>query len=162
MAEEIWKDIKGYEGLYQVSNKGRVKSLKRKGVGSDRILPGRPAGESGSNRALWRLVGLTKNLKGEARKMHHLVAEAFIPNPDNCTNVRHLNDDPDDNRPENLEWYIAQGEDSKVSKLTEKEVLNIRSKYEAGGYTYKELGEEYGVTPTSIWSVVKRRHWKHI
>lgn len=162
MAEEIWKDIKGYEGLYQVSNKGRVKSLKRKGVGSDRILPGRPAGESGSNRALWRLVGLTKNLKGEARKMHHLVAEHFIPNPDNCTNVRHLNNDPDDNRSENLEWYKAQGEDSEVSKLTEKEVLNIRSKYKTGGYSYKDLGKEYGVHYGTIACVVKRETWKHI
>lgn len=104
--EEIWKPIPNYEGLYEVSNMGRVKSLGktvlRKGVYvhyhgkiiSQNIVKG------------YMQVMLSKNSKRVNTKVHRLVAIAFIPNDDpvNKTTVNHKNEDKLDNRVENLEW----------------------------------------------------------
>lgn len=92
--EEIWKDIKGYEGLYQVSNLGRVKSLNYRRMGFSKILiPG--AGGRG-----YACV----SLYGRSVKIHRLVAETFIPNPNKFKCVNHINGIKTDNRVENLEW----------------------------------------------------------
>ena len=103
---EIWKDIKGFEGYYQVSNLGRVKSLERtvksKGNGmmviKERIL--RPS----LNGSGYPIVGLSKGSDHTSHIVHRLVAEAFIPNPDNLSDVNHINQDKTDNRAENLNW----------------------------------------------------------
>ena len=109
--EEQWKDIEGYEGLYQVSNLGRIKSLgrtimRRTRWGSvkpytmkPRILkPKRCQGD-------YFQVGLfTIDGQHSVAKIHRLVAKAFIPNPDNMPEVNHKNEDKADNRADNLEW----------------------------------------------------------
>ena len=97
---EIWKDIKGYEGLYQVSNLGRVKSLeriitKKNGVTlpiKEKIL------QYGIDRKGYYFVGLYKNSKGKNKSIARLVAEAFIPNPDNKPEINHINTIRTDNR----------------------------------------------------------------
>lgn len=103
--EEIWKDVKGYEGLYQVSNLGRVKSLSR-------ALPhtkGYIAHYKGKLLPLQKCrnysrVGLSKNGKQTGYFVHRLVAEAFIPNPDNLPEVNHKDENPSNNNVNNLEW----------------------------------------------------------
>lgn len=102
---EIWKNIKGYEGCYQVSNMGRIKSLSRKVWNgkayfwtSVRVL--RP----GIDRDGYFLVNLSKNGKAKTEKVHRLVAKAFIPNPENKEAVNHIDEDPSNNKMENLEW----------------------------------------------------------
>lgn len=93
--KEIWKDIKGYEGIYQVSNLGRVRSLDRidsnnhplKGV----IL------KSYISNSGYLLVGLYKQQKRDGKLLHRLVAEAFIPNPDNKPEIDHINTIKTDN-----------------------------------------------------------------
>ena len=93
--EEIWRDIEGYEGLYQISNKGRVKRL----LGpSERIL--RP----GINGSGYLLVNLYKNGVGLSKRIHRLVAQAFITNPDNLSEVNHKDENKLNNCVENLEW----------------------------------------------------------
>ena len=99
--EEIWKDIKGYEGRYQISNFGRVKSLIYPKEKIMNIYNFRRDGEKG--KGYWR-VRLIKNSSYKYFFVHRLVAEAFIPNPNNYATVNHINGDKTDNRAENLEW----------------------------------------------------------
>lgn len=100
--EEEWRDIKGYEGLYQISNKGKIKSLERlspqKHLIPEKILNTCHA-EAG-----YVDVSLYKDGKRMHKKPHKLVAEAFIPNPDNLPEVDHIDANKDNNCVENLRW----------------------------------------------------------
>lgn len=103
MCNEIWKDIEGYEGLYQVSNLGRVKNLERyvnsrsgKRKSKEKIL------KQSRNRYMY--VVLSKNSKRNCFTVHRLVAKAFLPNPNNLPQIDHINTDKTDNRVENLRW----------------------------------------------------------
>lgn len=96
--EEIWKDIKGYEGLYQVSNLGRVKSSNYGRMGYEKIL------KPNINRKGYHLIGLHLKGKVSCAKIHRLVAIAFIPNPNNYPQVNHIDGNPGNNSITNLEW----------------------------------------------------------
>ena len=98
MEEEVWKPIKGYEGLYEISNLGRVKSLNYRGTGKGKIL------KNIEDRKGYLKVCLTKNGRHKIFRVHRLVAEAFIPNPENKPCVDHINTIKNDNRIENLRW----------------------------------------------------------
>ena len=93
--KEIWKDIKGYEGIYKVSNLGRVKSLDRIDS-NNHPLKGVILKPYISNSG-YLLVGLYKQQKRDRKLLHRLVAEAFIPNPDNKPEIDHINTDKTDN-----------------------------------------------------------------
>ena len=97
--EEEWKDIKNYEGLYQVSNWGRVKSL---GNGKN-YKYGRILKQSKNGRG-YLFVSLCKSGKKKNYTIHRLVAETFIPNPDNLPQVNHKDENKNNNKVENLEW----------------------------------------------------------
>lgn len=111
---EIWKDIEGYEGIYQVSNEGRVKSLARV-IEVMNILFGsqirhlkekyiKPKVNS-NNRLQVRLY---KDGVKEEKQIHVIVAEAFIPNPNGCDVVHHIDHNPLNNRVENLVWMSKE------------------------------------------------------
>ena len=89
----MWKNIKGYEGLYQVSNYGRVKSLHKNG----KIINGYIDGKG------YMHVALSKNGKKKWFRMHRLVAQAFIPNHDNLPIINHKDENKLNNRVDNLE-----------------------------------------------------------
>ena len=99
--QEIWKDIKGYEGLYQVSNFGRVKSI-------ERMIKNRKCEEvikvpSFSNKGYLRL-SLCNYGKIKYYSIHRLVAEAFIPNDENKPTVDHIDRNKTNNHVNNLRW----------------------------------------------------------
>lgn len=106
MEEEIWKDVVGYEGLYQVSNLGRVKSLPRKHhtrgwyMTKERILSPRVCGSQREYLAVY-LFGDNKH---KQYKIHRLVARAFVPNPHHYKEINHIDENKGNNRADNLEW----------------------------------------------------------
>lgn len=104
---EIWRDIKGYEGLYQISNEGRVKSLPREWKCARNESGNRNHNEiimSPQLRLNYYRVRLVKDGVGKNKSIHRLVAEAFIDNPDNKPVIDHINGNSIDNRVENLRW----------------------------------------------------------
>ena len=107
MVEEIWKDIKDFEGRYQISNEGRVKSLARKFIDrsgreqniKERILKLR------NDKDGYKVISIRDGSgKRKSFRVHRLVCEAFIPNPDNKPQVNHIDEDKSNNRICNLEW----------------------------------------------------------
>jgi hypothetical protein len=106
MEDEVWKDIEGYEGFYQVSDKGRIKSLDRiviSGYGKPHRLKGKIL-KAQTHHCGYLEITLHKDGKKNTHKVHRLVAEAFIQNIDNLKEVNHKNEDKTDNQVENLEW----------------------------------------------------------
>lgn len=164
---EIWKDIKGWEGKYQVSNFGRVKSFYGK---RETILT--PVHNMQSLR-----VGLsnyrTKVLK--TVKVHRLVAMAFLPNPENKPVINHIDNNYTNNHVGNLEWCTqteniahcvkqnrqGNGEKARHSKLTENDVKVIRTRVK-NGEPQKKLALEYGLNPSNISLIINKKSWKHI
>lgn len=112
--EEIWKDIEGYEGLYQVSNLGRVRSLDRVvqqlnrwGKYQSRFYRGCVL-NPGVTHDNYQSVSLTRQGKSASYSVHRLVAQAFIPNPDSLPQVNHKDENPSNNCVDNLEWCTAK------------------------------------------------------
>ena len=100
---EIWKDIAGYEGLYKVSNRGRVKSLGRKKGGG--LCDGYIGNEDKQG---YIRVTLSKNGKTKNFQVHRLVAEAFLDKIEGKNVINHKDENPSNNNVENLEWFTAK------------------------------------------------------
>ena len=100
--EEIWKDIEGYEGLYQVSNLGDVRSLKYAGGNKVKLL------KQTTNKGGYKQVILHKDGKRKNYKVHRLVAMVFISNPNNYKEVNHKDENPSNNDVSNLEWCTSE------------------------------------------------------
>lgn len=129
MGNEIWKDIKGFEGLYQISNLGRVKSLPKyiysRGypqLRKEKLLKPCYVGKYRNYLA----VRLNDNIQ---YKIHRLVAEAFIPNPNNLPQVDHIDDNKENNRVENLQW-ITNEDNRKKAWLTG--AITLEKNYKRG------------------------------
>lgn len=95
--KEIWKDVPGYEGVYKVSNKGRLYSLKRFKV----LKPY-------TNKCGYKMIMLQRNKVSHYTSIHRLVASAFLPNPNSLPQVNHKDENPSNNNVENLEWCTAK------------------------------------------------------
>lgn len=160
---ETWKPALNYEGFYEVSSIGRVRR-----VTSGKII--QPSITGGYYR-----LSFSKNGKIRLVSVHRLVVEAFIARIAPKLHVNHKNGIKLDNRFENLEIVTPKenciharkvlglhvfGEHNPAAKLTEKQVLEIRGLYKKG--RSKDLAKQFGVNINTIWSVVFRRHWKHI
>ena len=174
---EIWKDVVGFEGRYQVSNKGRVKSLDReiKTVNGSYIWKGRLLSASKiKNR--YPNVALCNYGKPRSYEIHRLVGLAFIENPLNKRIVNHINGIKNDNRVENLEWVTHQenmahaiktglinqnGENSVLSKFTKDDIIKIRKRYSEGVSAYRIAKDLGFVCKATIWNIVKGITYKH-
>jgi hypothetical protein len=105
--EEQWKAIKGYEGIYEVSNLGRVRSLDRHrkaAYGKTAFIRGIEVAIRRNSTNDYLIVCLSKDGKSIHALVHRLVAEAFVPNPNNLPQVNHKDEDKGNNRSDNLEW----------------------------------------------------------
>ena len=103
---EEWRDIEGYEGLYQVSNLGNVRSITRSVTypnGGNRVFQGQELSKICAATGYYQ-VGLSRNGKVKVTNIHRLVAVAFIPNPENKPHVNHIDANKKNNDCSNLEW----------------------------------------------------------
>ena len=165
---EVWKDITGYEGYYQVSNSGNVKSL-------DRVVKHRTSGfltlkgkllkprKSTQDR---KYVDLNKNKKAKRFYIHTLVAQTFIGERPKGYDICHINGNNQDNRLENLRYdtkgqnqidIYRQGGKHGLGKLSIEQVLEIRQLYATGEYTHFELAKKFNVSQNTTQRVVKRQ-----
>lgn len=177
----VWKPIKNYEGIYEISNNGEVRSLDKKvkvWFGYRRVT-GKPlSGEI--NRDGYCRVQLS-NAETNSRDrvyLHRLVAGAFIGNPSNKPCVNHKDGNKLNNNVDNLEWVTHQenviheyatglckgprGELCGSHKLTERQVITIRNSWKEGILLQKELAKMFEVSKECISSIISRRNWKHI
>lgn len=165
--KEIWKDIEGFEGYYQVSNLGRVRSVdrvvtqfngwanaKRPTKGRIRTITKQTQGYS--------QVGLCKNGVQKSYRLNRLVAKAFVPNPDNKLYVNHIDGNKDNNRADNLEWVtnsenIMHAYKNGLLKHWQKPVLqiddngNVVAEYES----IKQAADTLGCSKGNICSSCK-------
>lgn len=152
--KEIWKDIQGYEGLYQVSNLGRVKR-----VTTGRILKG------GKDKYGYLIVNLYKYSVGSIKTIHRLVAEAFIPNPENKPQVNHVDENKTNNSLDNLEWMTAKentnhgtrNERSGKSQSIPIIATNLKTGESMEFYGSNECARQLGLHQASITKVLKGR-----
>lgn len=136
--KEIWKDIFEYEGLYQISNLGNVKRLESKWVCSrghtitrkEHLIKGT------FDKDKYLMVHLSNKNKNKRISVHRLVAQAFIPNPNNLPQINHINGNKTDNRIENLEWCNS------------KENIN---------HAIKKLNINYGRYKEKMWEANKKK-----
>ena len=142
MEQEIWKDVVGYEGLYQVSNLGNIKSLNRICRQKNRKYCLKEKNiKLNYNETGYTYVKLSKNKKQRTLLVHRLVAQAFIPNPENKPTINHKNGKHDCNIVDNLEWatYLennvhAYKNGLKTQKNRRKPILQIKDGIIIGRY----------------------------
>lgn len=151
--KEIWKDCKGYEGLYQVSNLGRVWNIKRQnyihgGWDKDGYI---------------RVNLVAKNGKNKTERVHRLVALAFIDNPNNYPVVNHKDENKQNNSVENLEWCTVQYNNI-YSKGKAVLCVELNKTFDCS----QSAGKELGIDPSSIRKCCKGKqstcggyHWKY-
>ena len=163
---EIWKDVEGYEGLYQVNQFGEVKSLpKQIGLGyitKEKILKPR------CNNSGYLIVNLSKDGKGLNKTVHRLVAKAFIPNPEGLPEIDHIDGDKTNNVVENLQWisHVENNRKKTTGIGIPKRVENV----ETGEIfeTMTAAADKYNVSKVAISNAVKRGgrsagyHWRVI
>lgn len=172
---EMWKDIEGFEGLYQVSNLGRVKSLSRKCGTCYKKESIRKLSNSKDGYLKIRLVGKGKDI---TTRVHRLVATAFIPNLNNKDTVNHIDGNKHNNAVSNLEWATRTeqlkhayrlglkksntGEYNTQSKLTKKQVEEIKKTYKKGSRNFSstKLAKLYNVSHKTILNIVNNKTYQ--
>lgn len=169
--EEIWKDIIGYETLYQVSNLGRIKSLpKRTSKGESIMKTGRDVSTG------YEVVQITKNNKKLTIRVHSIVAQAFLTKPESVKRlcVNHKDGVKHHNWVDNLEWTTysnnvkhayrlglaapPRGEKQGKSKLKEYQIVEIK----LSNLPHKELAVIYNVHATTIGRIKSGKRWSHM
>lgn len=168
--KEIWKPVKGYEGLYEVSNLGRVKSLFRKDKRNRNTIPEKILTDQIDKPGYCRVIFHDH----KRYSVHRLVCTAFIKNTEGKPQVNHKNGIKTDNRLSNLEW-VTRSENSKhayktglqeptrICKLNDSDVLLIR-KYSKAGLQGKIIHSKYFpcVSYQAVSDIIARRRWSHI
>jgi len=178
MNDEVWKDVVGYEGLYEVSGNGKVMSKKRRGV-KERIIKSHWCVKTKQYKSL--RISLYKDGVKKTLFVHRIVADAFVSNPYNKPYVNHIDNNPENNDYKNLEWCTRQenvnwcrvsgrlktahlrkiGEQVKNSILKESDIPKIFLMSNLGKSS-SDIGKVFGTSPSTIKNVLQRRTWKHV
>lgn len=167
--QEEWKPIEGYEGLYEISNFGRVKSLNYLRNYREKILINMRTNKG------YLYVTLYKYKIQKHFQSHRLVALAFIPNPENKRCVNHIDNIRDNNITSNLEWVTHKenmehaakqgrmncGEKQGSSRLKSEDIIRIRT-LRKEGLTFQTIAKVCGVSETHTFNICARKAWKHI
>ena len=170
--KEIWKPVIGYEGVYDVSNMGRVRSLDRVAMRSD----GKPCRVTGRLRKTkingwgYETVVLHEDGTRTSKMVHHLVLEAFSGVRHDDHHGHHIDGNPRNNTVENLEWvpkeahwsYHNQGHRHHNSRLTPETVRMIRKVIALGEHSYAQIGLMFGTCASNIGHIATRRQWVHL
>lgn len=146
-----------FDGKYEVTEDGRIFS----NVGKRKEMKGK------ITRCGYRMVILTVNGKKLCQSIHRLVAEAFIPNPNNLPEVNHVDGNKLNNRVDNLEWVtkkqnLVHARDNGLLSITKinMEIANkIRELYKTGEYSYRELGDLFGLKHSEIGYIMQNKRW---
>lgn len=174
--QEIWVDIQGYEGKYQVSNRGRVKSLEREvsRVGFSYRLPERILSPWCGTTSLYDRVRLYRGGVGTKFTVHRLVARHFLPDWNPELEINHINGNRYNNAADNLEMCTHQrnmehaiandlkndyGERSRNARLTNAQAEEIRERYHAGGVSQETLAGEYGVCRQTVSAIIRYKKY---
>lgn len=175
---ETWKPIPGYEGYYEASNKGRIRSLERmikSNYGSVRAWPERIMSQTPQS-AGYLICTLSKRGESSQHLIHKLVTSAFLGECPDGYVIHHRNHNRQDNRVKNLEFQeasshgamhaleivSAKGSANAHSKLTEEDVIRIRELYSTGNVLQRQLARQYEVDDSVISRVITRQAWRHI
>jgi hypothetical protein len=176
--KEIWKDIVGYESIYQVSNTGKVKSLARKvkNVNGYSLIKGIIL-KNRVNKKGYASIDLSFKNNKKCCVVHRLVATAFIPNSDNKPQVNHINGIKSDNRLENLEWTSPKenvkhafdnglrkkmiGENNPYSKLKNSQVIEIK-KLIKDNIKITDIAKMFSVSICAISDIKSKKNWNHL
>lgn len=176
---ERWVDIQGYEGFYQISDSGRIKSIGRlspHNLGGERFLPERILKKNPDADGYVRVVLWHPEKRPTGFAVHRLVCQAFIHNPDNKKHVNHKNMVRHDNTLENLEWCTASennihaflngrttvvGEARHNSKLSSEDVFNILN-LGKNGFSVKRLAKMFNVSTGPISAILHFKTWKSL
>lgn len=180
IVDEIWKDIPDYEGYYQVSSLGRVRSCDRvveHSGGGKRAVRQRVLSQY-SDRYGYQNVCLCFKGKPRTITVHSLVAKAFLGNRLTGNQINHIDGNKGNNSLSNLEYcspsqnnqhaydlglkVAPKGEKQGSSKLTQEQVLLIRQAYASGGVSQAVLAKLYGIGQGAVCRIIARKTWKHI
>lgn len=182
LPNEKWKDVVLFEGFYMISTLGRLRNFSKEifcSKNNSYSFFGAKILKKGISFHGYHQHVLTKNKVNSTKKIHRMVAEAFIPNPENKPCVNHINGIKSDNRVENLEWCnhsenalhahklglikVPKGEKRGNSKLTENKVIAIRRLYRINPMVNQSgLSRKLGVSITIIHLVIKGKTWKYL
>ena len=167
--EEIWLPIKGYEGYYEVSNKGQLRSISRlvnAKLNSKRKVISRIRKLSVSGHGYYK-VNLSIGDKRISELIHRLVAITWISNPKNKPLINHVDGNKLNNNIDNLEWCTASENTQhswdigikRAAKLKQEQVLQIRNNYQGN---YKKGAEYYGMAYNTYKSIILGKTYKDI
>jgi DNA-binding XRE family transcriptional regulator len=176
---EIWKQVPEYPD-YEASSLGNIRSL-------DKIVPkwNAPFYRKRKGKILKKSIGtngyyyisMYKDKKQKSFKVARVIAQTFLNNPRNLPEVNHINSNRTDDRVQNLEWCnrsqnmkhafdkgfaCQKGEKNGYSKLSKKEVIEIKRLHSIGDYKQKELAKIFNISKTTIHNVIKGKTWSHL